>query len=137
MFRARFRFGGGLATQIIHLEPASGKVIQLFGKSRRLDENGQPVRDIEIAGVDIRAFMKRGQPKTDEHAQKELQLNQFASSDTGRALIDGVPTLYALLETLDSEAELVRLIEPFGAVAMALQLTTSQYPSSRNADTAI
>lgn len=137
MFRARFRFGGGIATQIIHLDPVSGKIIQLIGKSRRSDENGQPIKDVEIAGVDIRSFMKRGQPKTDEHAQKESQLKQFATGDTGRALIDGVPALYALLETLEVEPSVSQLIEPFGAVAMALQLTTGEYPNFKNTDMAM
>ena len=134
LFRSRFLPSGRMTAQILHLDPTTGKITHFVGKSKNLDENGQPVNDVEVAGIDMRAFIKSISSKGNGHAEKEQHLKKFAASDAGQALLDGVPALYAALDGLEQAPEVARLIEPFGAVSMALQLTTKQFRGFKNAD---
>jgi hypothetical protein len=135
LFRARARIGGGMVAQILHLDPTTGKIAHLIGRSKSVDDDGQPVKDVEVAGVNMRAFMKSRSAKSNGYAEKEQHLKQFVADDTGRTLIDAVPALYATLEALETDPEAAKLIAPFGAVAMALQLTTQQFSGFKHADT--
>jgi hypothetical protein len=123
-----------MSGQVLHFDPATGKIAQFVGRSKNLDANGKHVKDVSVGGIDIRQVMKNSKQKTSEHAEKEAQLKQVAASDAGLALLDGVPALYAALEGLEDEPGTAKLLEPFGSVALILQLTTKQFRGFRGAD---
>ena len=134
LFTAKFRLGGSMSSQILHLDPYTGKIVPIIERSRQRNAFGQPVEDIEIAGVDLRAFMKDGGRNRDGKSEKAQQLKQFLKGDTGQALLDGVAALYAALEDVAPEPGSARLLAPFGAISMVLQLGGKEYRGLKNAD---
>ena len=134
LFKARFRPDGGVMAKIMHRDPTTGKVVPIVGRSSQHDASGKGVEDIEVAGVDLRAFLKNSARKSDGHAEKEQQLKQFLATETGQTLLDAMPALYAGLEGLEPTPEVGDLLAPFGAIAMALQVGTKQFRGFKHAD---
>lgn len=134
LFKARFRPDGGIAATIRHRDPTTNKLVPLIVPSKQLDASGKGVEDLEIAGVDLRAFLKSSRLKGNGHAEKEQQLKQFLATETGQTLLDAMPALYAGLEGLEPTPEVADLLAPFGAIAMALQVGTKQFRCFKHAD---
>jgi hypothetical protein len=137
MFSAKFPDAGGVYAQVLHFDPIKQKVVPVFHKSKRAYETGEKVRDINVGDVDILAFMKgeMGQSRGDEHANNLRKLVEFLDSDIGDALAEATPALYARLDSMESvEQEIAKLKAPFGAVAMALQLSTKRFTGFEYAD---
>ncbi|HRC54443.1 MAG TPA: hypothetical protein PKU97_00910 [Kofleriaceae bacterium] len=134
MFRAKFRLGGGIVAQTIHRDEATKKIAQLMGRSRQLDENGLPARDIEVGGVGMRALIKSKMGKAPDAIQATARLETFATGPAGLAMLDGIPAMYAALDSAAVPPEVASLLDPFGAVAMAIQLGAQQYRGFRGAD---
>ena len=134
LFRSRFLPGGGGSVQILHLDSESGKIVHLVGKSKAVDASGNPVRDISVGGIDMRAFKETSRSNSAEHKEKEAQLKKFVGSDAGQALLDAVPALYATLESIEEDPAAAKLMEPFGAIAMALQLSAKEFRGFKHAD---
>lgn len=134
LFRAVFLPFGGMSMQVLHRDTATGEFVHLVEKSKTLDDAGQPVRDISVGGIDMRAFQKSSRNKDKDHADKELKLKTFVEGDTGQAYLDAVPALYAALDLIEQDPETARLIEPIGASAMALQLNAKHFRGFKHAD---
>lgn len=134
LFRSRSFAGLGTSGQVLHFDPAAGKIVQLVGRSKSVDQYGKRVNDVSVGGTDIRDFMKSSKQKANGHAEKELRLDHFVKSEAGSALLDGIPALYAALEGLEDEPTTTKLLEPFGSVALALQLSSKQFRGLKGAD---
>jgi hypothetical protein len=134
LFRSRQFFGIGMSAQVLHFDPALGKVVELVGRSKSVDENGKRIKDVNVGGIDIRSAMQDIKTKSRSYTDKQQQLTEFATNDAGRALLDGVPALYAALEGLEADEKTAKLLEPFGSVVLMLQLTSQQFRGFQSAD---
>ena len=134
LFKARFRPDGGIMAKFLHRDPTTGKIVPIVGRSKQQDASGKGVEDLEIAGVDRRAFLKNSTLNSNGHEEKVQQLKQFLATETGQTLLDAMPALYAGLEGLEPTPEVADLLAPFGAIAMALQVGTKQFRGFKHAD---
>ena len=134
LFRSQSFLGIGTSGQVLHFDPAQGKVVELVGRSKNTDEKGKRVRDVNVGGIDIRNAMTSIKEKSSKASEKEQQLKQFATSDAGIALLDGVVALYAALDGANDDASTAKLLAPFGSVVLMLQLTSKQYRGFVHAD---
>lgn len=114
LFRSQSFLGIGTSGQVLHFDPAQGKVVELVGRSKNTDEKGKRVRDVSVGGIDIRNAMTSIKEKLSQASEKEQQLKQFATSDAGIALLDGVVALYAALDGENKDASTAKLLAPFG-----------------------
>jgi hypothetical protein len=137
LFRARVRpVVGGTVAQVLHRDETTGKIAHLMGRARQLDENGLPVRDVEVAGMSVRSLLKSKLSKAPD-AQALSQMTAFVSGEAGKAMLDGIPAMYAALDDAQVAPEVEALLEPFGAIAMAMQLTSEQFRGLRSAEAII
>ena len=134
VFAANLGPEGKIRAQALHVNPTTGKVEGIINRSKDVGDDGKPLRDVTIDGVNMRAFIKNSVQKTNGHAEKESRLKHFLADDTGDAFLEGLPALYAALEGMESEAELASLAAPFGAVAMVLQLGTKEFRGFKHVD---
>ena len=70
LFKARFRPDGGIMAKILHRDPTTGKIVPIVGRSKQQDASGKGVEDLEIAGVDLRAFLKNSTLNSNGHEEK-------------------------------------------------------------------
>lgn len=134
LFRSQIFFGIGTIGQVLHFDPVQDKIVELVGRSKNTDDKGKRVRDVNVGGIDIRSSMKSIREKAANASEKEQQLKQFATSEDGIALLDGVVALYAALDGTNEEASAPKLLEPFGSVVLMLQLTSKQFTGFQHAD---
>ena len=88
------------------------------------------MQDVSVGGVDIRRLLKRNKDfRSDSYNSELLRLKSFAAGEAGRALLDAVPAMYAVLDEIDPNPSVNKLLDPFGSVVMMLQLLTETYPN--------
>ncbi|NJR71843.1 MAG: hypothetical protein HC782_01405 [Gammaproteobacteria bacterium] len=127
LFRARLSSSGAVIAQALHYDPSIGKIHNLVERSRSVDAKGVPLKSIIVGGIDLASLLRGARDKNDTYlAQKERAL-QFLAQAEGKALLEGIPALYAALDGVAEDSSAQQLKQPFGAIAMGLQLGTNHY----------
>lgn len=144
LFAVRPMPGGKMTPVILHHDPSTQQFTSLFDKSKRLDDSGQQVKDIEVAGIDIldmlRTLSAKVKGRDVDNAkiiENHRKMKQFLQDESGHAILEGLPALYAALEEIDKvtpEEGRSKFLVPFGAFAMAVQLGANHYQGFKHAD---
>lgn len=123
LLRAQWRANGTVNPEVAHRNSVTGEIELLMGRTKQLDpRTGKRAKIFEVSGMDFMSHLdnaRRNKSSVDERTMKE-----FADGDAGRAFAEAMPTLYAALESFETDSKLVELQAPFGGVLTALQLST-------------
>jgi hypothetical protein len=122
------------SAQVFHKNPKSGKIEQLFGRSREKDANGRRVPDVSLAGVSM-SELRSATP--DGRSSHENRLTDVAKTEEGKAFLDAVPAIYATLDAQTDNPKLRRLLDPIGAMSLVFQLASKQYSGAKSAQLAV
>ena len=125
VLRARWLSNGAVSPEVIHLNPASGKIEVLMGRSKQLDaETGARAKVYEVVGVDFQSFLADGVLRRKGPSNERDEVRQFMDGNAGEAFSEAIPALYAALESLEDDPKLAKLQSPLGAILTVLQLST-------------
>ena len=125
MIRARLSPKGVAAFAVAQYDAKAGKTDNFISPEKRTDGAGQPTVVLQIAGVDFVAFMKEARAR--RHGPSWEAINALLDSDTGRALLEAMPALFATLEPLESDPKLALLQMPLGVLVTGLQAATTRF----------
>jgi len=138
LFRSRTFPGIGTSGQVLHFDSETNEISQFVGRSKSRDDKGKRLQDVSVGGVDIRRLLKRNKDlRSDSYNSELLRLKSFAAGEAGRALLDAVPAMYAVLDEIDPNPSANKLLDPFGSVVMMLQLLTETYPNQNTVRAAL
>jgi hypothetical protein len=127
LFRARFSSGGAVVAQALHFDPSTGKIYNLIERSRSVDATGAPIKSIIVGGIDLAGLLRGAKDKNDGYPERKERAVQFLKQPEGKALLEGIPALYAALDGVADNSAAQQLKQPFGAIVMGLQLGANVY----------
>jgi hypothetical protein len=137
LFEARHQPDGTIIAQIFQRDLATGKIVPIVVRGSVQGSLRAASDHLEVAGVNLHSLLNGKALASSSHEQNERLLAQFLKGETGQAILDGLPALYAGLEQFEATPDVADLVAPFGAIAMALQVSTKEYRGFKNADKVI
>lgn len=134
LFEAQHQPDGTIIAQIFQRDPATGKIVPIVVRGSTQGSLRTASDHLEVAGVNLSSLLNGKTLPSNSRDQNERLLKQFVKAETGQAILDSLPALYARLEQFEASPDLADLVAPFGAIAMALQVSAKEYRGFKNAD---
>ena len=135
LIRAKWLPKGAVSPEVAHLNPATGQIELLMGRSKQLDPStGRRAKVYEVAGVDILSHLVNGAFRKRASSDERDAVRQFVDGTAGRAFSEAMPALYAALEPLEDDPKLAALQATFGGILTALQLSTGVHGGFDHSD---
>lgn len=125
MFRARMSPKGVAAFAVAQYDASTGKIDNFIAPEKRTDAAGKPTIVMEVAGVDFMAWMREARQR--RPGPRSDRINEFLESETGQALLESMPALFAALEPLETDPMLPHLQLMLGVLVTGLQAATTRF----------
>jgi hypothetical protein len=130
--RLLFRSGhlpfGGVVSEILHLNPLTGRIERLINGSDDINPaTGKRLRDFKVNGTNLLANLRAKKDKQPGHLDAGRRVAGFLDTESGVALLAAIPAIYAALEDDEVSEKEAALKKPFGLWAMMLQMNGEKY----------
>lgn len=127
LFEAQHQPDGTIIAQIFQRDPATGKIVPIVVRGSTQGSLRTASDHLEVASVNLSSLLNGKTLPSNSRDQNERLLKQFVKAETGQAILDSLPALYARLEQFEASPDVADLVAPFGAIAMALQVSAKEY----------
>jgi hypothetical protein len=130
LFKAAWVPNGSVLVSATHIDPQTGRPYSFYGP--RTPDGSKASLRMELAGVDAVAYFRA--KRNEAPGRRHDPVGDFIESDSGEAYFEGVPALFAVLESLDGDPKLAALPAQFGALLTLLQISSSKISGFKQAD---